>query len=465
MNDKHDKINELYPVTRFTKTLDIDKEYDAFHAKHEHIGKFIVDDMQNVINDHECLLSHEILLNNTLDVYKSGKVEYIGDTYNHNIAYRDFLYELSQSELYSQILAQKNPLYSFLDIMGNLIEKGELPGGMKGQNKGNNAVDDLIRRGKLLLDLMKDKTMRQMMKQPQDGDSGDNDSEDGKDKYGKEKSKMGLKEIKKFIDRMKSSDIIKLHLSNLYKNVALYGRSKRYIPSLYPNNIEVDTMKHVHQVHRLLPSQLAIPKPLLMYRIAKKNALIKDYRKQAEEKNLLYILLDMSSSMGDEGESIGGYKKHFYSSAIAISYLRKLVDNEDYFAFRFFAGQPHGLHEAENTQEASELIETILKQGLYGCTEIGDALSTAIEDIKEAKNTGKKLKDVNILLISDGEDNINQQEIKSQLKANDIKLYSAFINSKERLKKFHYDQFREISEKFIELSSIEDFIKLAQAIE
>ena len=184
---------------------------------------------------------------------------------------------------------------------------------------------------------------------------------------------------------------------------------------------------------RIVPSELALPDDLFYAKLAESELLLQE-RKIREAKGAIYVLLDKSGSM-EENE------KKIWAKAVALAlYNRARKEKRDYY-IRFFDGTPYQLYKVSKKSKANDvmnMLRYIASIRASGGTNISRAIITACEDIKDGHVKGTS----EIILITDGEDEIDSYKIKRVLKEVNAKLFTVMIKgNNENLSRISEEYF------------------------
>lgn len=203
----------------------------------------------------------------------------------------------------------------------------------------------------------------------------------------------------------------------------------------YPtSDMEPASMRTPDQVVSLLSDQLVLDDNEFDLRYAQDELLVmQSYETQVDQK-LLYILVDISSSMRESMRS--GVTRHNWSRGVTVNLLLKAVKGEAKYFLRWFDIAPYDLQSALTSNEASVVIDKFLPITLSERgTNIYNAFRQAVEDIR---TKGGEISSADILIISDcedsGEEMKNKELIKSML-GEDIRLHVAMIGNDSTLVK------------------------------
>ena len=440
---------------RITNNNDFDKDdrlnIDDIHSQFQQkwgtkVNKDVIKDLNSVLEDPECLKTPYDIWKETKKGYKRGEFEYIQKGFKRNVGMRRFLQRLSEHAYYQEILRQPNPLMTLADVLGNLIQKEQQQGSGgsgSGPDEEAQAFQDIVRSGKQLLDLLDDPTMQQYIQNSPDSGDGDDDDENTEQNDGEGKSEerenaplndkpQGFDNSKAVEKILKHWDAAQIHVMSLCQDLDLVMRLKKSgkeSPTEFPEDgIDIRGMRSLGEVSRALPSQHALPSDIFYQRMARHELLIKEWTTKKERKNILYMLLDRSGSMGRMYSYYGIDKKSklMWGCSVAISYLRNMVKKGDIFGFRFFESKVGPLFIAETPKEGGQLIDHIFKHaGDSGGTDIQCALNQAIHDISTKKD--KRIEKADIMILTDGESHIDERKLQEDLTKHRIHLHTVVL--------------------------------------
>ena len=167
-------------------------------------------------------------------------------------------------------------------------------------------------------------------------------------------------------------------------------------------------------LERVVPTELALPDEVFYSKFAESQLLLYE-RRLKEEEGAIHVLLDKSGSM--EGEKI------IWAKAVAMALFNKARKENREFYIRFFDEYPHDLVKVPKnvkSEDVLKLVEYIGKVSAGGGTDITRAIVTATEDIRQGKVKGTS----DIILITDGEDEISEEKVLKELKRANANLIS-----------------------------------------
>lgn len=197
-------------------------------------------------------------------------------------------------------------------------------------------------------------------------------------------------------------------------------RVSRHLDKLSPmrvaksNKLEADPegderrwrpIRNLGELHKIPQSEWALPKSYRMYRALTGQTPVRERCVRTEKRQLLYILIDCSGSMGN-GERIAK------AGGVLLNRLKAVMAGEAEVYFRFFDGSPRQEHHAATPEEAKALMTQVMSRGNYsgGSTDIRAAVQAAATRINELITSGEQLYKPEICLVSDGEAAVPNRE-------------------------------------------------------
>ena len=203
----------------------------------------------------------------------------------------------------------------------------------------------------------------------------------------------------------------------------------------YPDNeMTIKNIEKYQELLKTIPTQYAFDDEVFTQKLLKKEILVRDYQSRRLKKQALYLLIDASGSM--QG------RKNIYASGVALAFVRQAISEGSTYFLRFFDYDPHDLHKITTKKEAEKMADILVKKPYSGGgTRIMSAIEQAIKDIKKDPT---KFEKAEIMVITDGEDNVNMD--KKELQG--IKVHSTVIDGRN-------DGLKKISDAYLELKSAE----------
>ncbi|MFA6971797.1 MAG: VWA domain-containing protein [Gallionella sp.] len=412
---------------RTVKTKLSKKELEVVHqvASKSKLSKSvdIVEDIFGFMKDPDYMEEGEIV-EGLIDDYAKGKVEWYLATKKKIRGRIEFFKRLFSHPYYNKFrqLDAEESSSILLEMLNAFVKaKKENPddGGMPSpqRDEAMQEFESLIKYGKELFDLLDDDFFNSMMQNnPSMGDNApdeDDTPEETKDK------------VKAMIAAMARE----LKIYDLSKKLEFTIRTSpkgKWNEVLYPDNgMDVCRMKGIRDITRLLPSQFAMDDDLFLKKLLNKELLKKKYTQRQEKRQILYMIVDNSGSMDDKASNT--FRKFEICKAVAIALMKKLIDNEDLFYFRWFSGQPQSLHKIKTKKDAIAFVPYIMyNRDGDGDTNIMYALETACQDIKSKKVDKADMMD--ILLITDGYAQVDVEQTNKCL-GDKIDLHSVIIST------------------------------------
>ncbi|MEB3817016.1 MAG: VWA domain-containing protein [Desulfurococcales archaeon] len=186
-------------------------------------------------------------------------------------------------------------------------------------------------------------------------------------------------------------------------------------------------------LERLHYSQLALPEEVFLAHLADSKLLL--YEKELPaSRGPIYVLLDKSGSM--IGEKID------WARAVAVALLEKSAKENRPFYARFFDSTVYPLMKVRRISNPSDVIQTLkylatVKAG--GGTNITGALLAAMDDIASG-NLKDRVSD--IIIITDGEDRVDVDQVLRGMSRVDVRLISVMIQG-------HNNYLKRLSDKYL----------------
>lgn len=201
------------------------------------------------------------------------------------------------------------------------------------------------------------------------------------------------------------SHFYSVNIGNHNSMVNAFNSTKEIESSPLPvDGFRMTKIKRSEQVTRSAIADIAIDDDLFYGKFLNNDLMVKDYIRQRKVSQAFYVLVDVSGSMD-------GARAVFARSTVK-ELLRRVVNSGAKYFIRAFDDEVFDLHSATNKQEA-EKVDKYLSGIDFGGggTNIQLAVETALRDIHKDKT---KFEDIDILLITDGEDqfHLKKEEMK-----------------------------------------------------
>lgn len=365
----------------------------------------IVEDIFSFMKE-PSLIDEGSITDSLVDEFVNGKFEYYLHAKNKVKGRIEFFNRILTHPYYEK-LKSNDPMKSaetMLKILDAFYREKEKPeNGQKEKEEKSaeeKAFEKIIRYGKELFDLLDDEWFKTMVKHQMGGD--------GKTPEAKDMAKY-VNDVTQTMKRQ-----IKIYeLSQKLEFTIRVSKKGKYNETQFPDSgLDVARIKKVRDIVNILPSQYAFEEDLFLLKLAKKELLKKKFMQRQEKRQILYMIVDSSGSMSDH--VIDGLSKIDVCKAITITLMKKMIENEDMFFFRWFTTSCSDLVTVKTKEEAKKfLIELVYGRPADGGTNIQYAIEVASKDIKA--KTDKKMDMADILLVSDGMAELIVQECNQML--------------------------------------------------
>lgn len=355
----------------------------------------IVEDIYGFMKDPQMIDPGEIT-DELIDDFVKGKFEYYIPMKKKIQGRIDFFERILTHPYYEKFKDMNaedgaSVLLEMLNAFYKEKKKEEGGGGNKEEkDEAMKEFEGIIKYGRELFDLLDDEWFQSMMQsQNLGGGSGS-----GKDDM--------PQQVKGIVEKM-GKELLIYELSKKLEFTIRMSKKGKFNEVPYPDSgMDVDRIKKTRDITKLLPSQFAMDDELFLKKLLSKELLKKKFMQRQEKRQVLYMLVDSSGSMGEQ--VVSGLTKVDVCKAVAIALMKKMISNEDLFYFRWFTDKVDTLHIIETKEQAKKfLIDLVFGKGADGGTRIQLAIDTAATDIK--KKLHKKMDLADILLVSDGDDN------------------------------------------------------------
>ncbi len=223
-------------------------------------------------------------------------------------------------------------------------------------------------------------------------DAGEGEKKDGDD---------GLQKMKLAEDFLRGKELMLQISRNLDKLSRMQVRkSKKQEPDPAGDSVRQRPIAHFGEMSRLVKTEWALPSAYRNFRMVTHASQVRERVTTIEKKQLLYIIIDCSGSMGS-GQRI------FKAGGILMNRLKAVIDGEAELFVRLFDTSLKEEHHASTPAEAKELIKHFTEKNYSGgSTDISGCARSAKGRIDEIIAGGVTYKP-ELVIITDGDDSIN----------------------------------------------------------
>jgi tetrahydromethanopterin S-methyltransferase subunit G len=212
----------------------------------------------------------------------------------------------------------------------------------------------------------------------------------------------------KMIDQFNTTNLSLFELGRKLDLAIQSGKKNKFKPTPKLDRKSKDrNMKAVSDITKINPQQHGLPEEVFNAKADKKQLQVKQNLEKQTERQLLYLLVDNSISMGGQfpGAAHLMCSRGTMASLLGIALCRHVLKEDGIVFLRFFATSVTKMYQAEKEEEF-KIIETALSGASYtgSGTRILIGLSTAMKDIEEGKRKGLNIAKSEVLLITDCED-------------------------------------------------------------
>ncbi|MSR85602.1 hypothetical protein EXS71_04185 [Candidatus Uhrbacteria bacterium] len=225
----------------------------------------------------------------------------------------------------------------------------------------------------------------------------DHDAGAGKDKGGDD----DLQKMKLAEDFLKGKELMLQISRNLDKLTRMQvRRSRKQEPDPAGDSVRARPIAHMGEMHRLVKTEWALPSAYRNFRMVTHASQVRERVTTIEKKQLLYIIIDCSGSMGS-GQRI------FKAGGIIMNRLKAVIEGEAELYVRLFDTSLKEEHHAGTSAEAKELIKHFTEKNYSGgSTDISGCSRAAQKRIDEIIADGATYKP-ELVVITDGDDKID----------------------------------------------------------
>jgi Mg-chelatase subunit ChlD len=202
-------------------------------------------------------------------------------------------------------------------------------------------------------------------------------------------------------DMLRGKDVmleISRHLDKLTRMQV--RKSKKQEPDPAGDSVRTRPIAHLGEMNRLVKPEWALPATYRLYRMVTHASQVRERVTTIEKKQLLYIIIDCSGSMGSG-------KRIFKAGGILMNRLKAVIAGEAELYVRLFDTSLREEHHASTPEEAQELIRHFTEKNYSGgSTDISGCARAAQQRIGEIEAQGSTYKP-ELVIVTDGDDKIS----------------------------------------------------------
>lgn len=202
------------------------------------------------------------------------------------------------------------------------------------------------------------------------------------------------------------------------------SKIQEFTPDVEGNQVRNRVMSHYGELPRIKSAQYAdkaVTPHLFNYRSVTNQYMIRERGRFLEKKQLLYVLVDCSGSMQDDG-----YQRINKAAGILVNRLMAVAKGDATVYWRFFDTMAHEVTFVDDKAKAQDSIAKIIDSGAYsgGGTNFDVALNSAVEHIESLKGTVNFAKP-EIFMVTDGgcRCSLKREDLKG------IKLHAGIVSN------------------------------------
>ena len=178
------------------------------------------------------------------------------------------------------------------------------------------------------------------------------------------------------------------------------GKSAKTTPDPEGDDVSKRVIRDFDEIGKIPEIEYLMPELYRMYRIATREIQVRERASRLGKKQLLYMLIDCSSSMRYDKQSI------HKAGGVLFNRLKAVVEGQAELYFRFFDTKLFPEYQVRDVKEAKDAIETFKNHAFKGGgTDIPYAITESISRINELMNSGELENTPELVVVTDGEDN------------------------------------------------------------
>ena len=234
-------------------------------------------------------------------------------------------------------------------------------------------------------------------------------------------------------DSITSDKLEALYLAATQNEVRFDLKTERNTEQVnYPtDDMEIVPVDDPSQFPDVLPADMALEDETFYRKFVNGELMRPQYFETTDTAKRMYILWDVSPSMGDQMWLPDGEMgtRDTWARAVIAGLLVDAVEGRAEYFLRPFSEYPYDVISVFNKTEAEKILYWILDSTTRGNnTDIGAAIAAATRDIRQRQNTDTRMN--HLLLISDCRDNggLTKEKLEEML-GEDVKLHVIIIGT------------------------------------
>lgn len=176
------------------------------------------------------------------------------------------------------------------------------------------------------------------------------------------------------------------------------ARTRKYEPNPEADDVRYRPMRELSEIDRMHSAEWAYPKRYRNYRMVTGQAAVRERVERLEKKQLLYVIVDCSGSMGST-------ERFYKAGGVLMNRLQAVMSGDAEVKFAFFDSKLYSEKQATTSEEAQALMKEIQGNNFHGgSTAIANCAGEAIARIHETLDQRENLNKPELVIVTDGED-------------------------------------------------------------
>lgn len=176
----------------------------------------------------------------------------------------------------------------------------------------------------------------------------------------------------------------------------------KMLPDRQGSRVRLRVMNTPSELPMATPDLLALPKNLISYKVATRQALVREKVSYEEKKQFLYLLIDRSGSM-EASDRCG------HALAILMNRIKAVQEGNAVLAVSWFDDEPEEPRIISTMEDASEYIDYLKSKNLHGGgTEVDHCIRETIKNMKDmmSSDLNVSVENPELCIITDGDDTV-----------------------------------------------------------